>query len=195
MFLRGPLEGGERPAGGLSTEILRSVESQLGATDVGLRSFVQLMNAAQFFELGQGVLALAAGGLKRVHHRLAEVESAGELFSLVRGVATVAAVGRSAELADELRVLVRRCRRGGDVSMSMEQAVEVLLVAAASRRESADWEEWIGEAFTELAFGPLEDEEDVVLLGYIRSLCHLRPELWGRCGKAESALVAYGGRV
>ena len=195
MFLKGPLEGGAASAEGLSKEILHSVEAQLRAKDVGLRSFVQLMNAAQFRELSPRVLALATKALRRLHHRSAGVETSDELFSLGRGVATVAAVGGSPELADEVRVLVRRCRLGGDLSISMEQAVEILLIAAASRRDPGDWGLWIGEALTELAFGRLESEEGIVLRGYIASLCHLRPELWERCGRAEAALGTYGRRV
>ena len=195
MFLRGPLEGGEAGAGRLSTEISQSVESQLGATDVDLQSFAQLMDAAQFLELGPGVLALAAKALREVRGRLPGVESADQLFAFGRGMATVAAVSRNAELADEVRVLVRRCRRGGEIAVSMRHAVEILLIAAASRRELADWGRWVGEALTELAFGSLEGEEGIILRDYIRGLCDQRPELWGGCGRAEAALDAYGGRV
>ena len=195
MFLRGPLDGREDPLEELPANIARSIEEQLCTEEVRLRSFVPFVNAALFYRVKPQVVTLAAEALGRLEYGSSGVESASELFSLVRGLATAAAVCRSSRIAEEVRVLVRRYRRDSEPPIAAEDALEILLVAAASRADAEEWGRWVGGVFAGMALGELGEEEGK--LGYfaVRRLCDIRPELWAHCGSAEAALAAWHGKL
>ena len=50
---------------------------------------------------------------------------------------------------------------------------------------------FVGEWLTELAFGEFKGDEGTVLHANLRYLCHVVPELWVSCGKADAALMAF----
>ena len=106
----------------------------------------------------------------------------------------LAGVSRNCRLGDELRVLVRKYRMDTQFSLSVKQAIEILLTAAASREDSGQWNRYIGDALTELAFEDLEDDAGDVLHSCIQHLCHMSPGLWAHCGRADAALAGYAGR-
>jgi hypothetical protein len=134
---------------------------------------------------------LAAKVLKRGSYRLANIEDRSQLLGVLNGLATVAAIARSCSLADELRILVRRYRHDAKHILSIEEAKTICLVASASRLELKDWREFAGDWLTELAFSDLEDDDAKMLHSHLQYLCHVVPELWVSCGRADAALTAY----
>ena len=175
----------------LPAEISEAIETQLGAEEVGPSSFIALVNSALIFRVGADQAELAAKALKLGNYRLANVEDRSQLLAILNGLATVAAVARSRALADELRILVRRYRRDAQYALSIEEAMRICLVAAASRADLNDWREFAGDWLTELAFGDLEGDDGEVLHSHLQCLCHAVPELWVSCGRADAALMAY----
>ena len=194
-YLPGPLEGGEMANDDLPSDISETIDSQLGAKEVGSLSFVSLVNSASIFRVGEHHAELAVKALRRSGHRVANIEDRSQLFTITHGLATVAAVTRSRKLADELRVLVRGYRRDREFPVSIHEAVSSCLVAAASRAELEEWREFVGGWLTELSFGHLSSSEGKRLLSYIRCLCEVVPELWVSCGRADAALMAYNRRL
>ena len=187
-YLSGPLEGGlglqvEPPA-----EILKAIEEQLSADVLRLRSFAALVNSALIYRLDSHQAQLAAKALRAVKHQLRQADSKEQLFTALSGLATVAAVTRSGELAEELRTLTRRWRHEPGRGLSAEEAMMIGLVAAAAHSELTDWCEFLGEWITELAFQSLELDEMERLHSQVEHLCHIVPELWRTCGRAEAAL-------
>jgi hypothetical protein len=106
-------------------------------------------------------------------------------------LAKVAAVTRSAELASEVRILVRAVRRGSSKRLSPEACARIALVAVAAHSEKSDWINSIGEWLTELAFSEMTVPEAVSLQSDVHMLLHIDPDLWGTCGRAEAALAAF----
>ena len=194
-YLPGPLEGGEMANDDLPREISESIESQLGAKEVESLSFVSLVNSASIFRVGEHHAELAVKALRRSGHRIANIEDRSQMFTIIHGLATVAAVTRSRELAEELRVLVRGYRHDPEFPVSIHEAVSSCLVAAASRADLEEWREFVGGWLTELSFGDLTPSEGKRLHSYIRCLCEVVPELWVSCGRADAALMAYNGRL
>lgn len=190
-YLPGPLEGAEETQNILPSEIAETIETQLGAEEVGPSSFIALVNSALIFRVGADQAELAAKVLKIGSYRLANIEDRSQLLAVLNGLATVAAVARSRSLADELRILVRRYRRDAEYALSIEEATRICLVATASRLELKDWREFAGDWLTELAFSDLEDDDGKVLHSHLQCLCHAVPELWVSCGRADAALMAY----
>ena len=192
-YLPGPLEGGEGAADAPS-RVLEAIEEQLDTDEAEASSFTALVNSALLFRVGSDQAELARKALKLGHYRIASVKDKPQLFTIVNGLATVAAVARSPVLADELRILMRGYRRDAQYGFTIAEELTVCLVAAASRADLAEWRDFVGDWLTELAFWRLEDEDARVLLSCLRCLCHAVPELWLSCGKADAALMAFSGR-
>ena len=187
-YLPGPLEGGLIPRAEPPAEILRAIEEQLSADVLRPHSFIALVNSALIFRPSSQQAQLAAEALRAAKHQLRRADSKEQLFTVLSGLATVAAVTRSGELAQELRTLTRRWRHEPGRGLSAEDAMRIGLVAAAAHADLTGWCEFFGEWIIELAFQSLELDEMERLHYEVEQLCHIVPELWRTCGRAEAAL-------
>jgi hypothetical protein len=113
------------------------------------------------------------------------------MFTLLSGLATVAAVTRSSELAEEVRILTRvtRSRPGNDISPL--EAMKIALIAAAAYSDSSRWCRIVGDWFTELAFEEMSRDTALALGQHIQTLCMLEPKLWETCARANAACTAF----
>lgn len=189
-WLPGPLEGSENTQNSLPAEIAAVIEKQLGTKEVGLSSFIALVNFASLYPIEANHAELAAKALKRADYHLRNIEKKSHLVVILDGLAKVAAVSRSHRLADELRILVRRYRQDTEYALPVEEVVRICLIAAASRSDLSEWIEFVGDWLTELAFGDLEEDEGPMLYECLKRLFHAVPELWVSCGRADAALSA-----
>ena len=193
-YLPGPLEGTEGKQDSFSPGVVEAIEVQLGAKEVKPSSFIALLNSALFFRIGANHAELATTALKRANHHLPNIENRSQLVAILNGLANVAAVARNPMLTDELRILVRRYRRDAQYALSIEEVIRICLVAAASRADLNGWTEFVGDWLTELAFSDLKDDEGRVLYSHLNGLCHVVPELWVSCGRADAALMAFNAK-
>ena len=176
--LPGPLEGGLESQPEPPTEVLREIEGRLSEEVLQLKSFVLLMNSALIFRLDLHLAQLAAKALRTVKYQLRQADSKEQLFSVLIGLTNVAAVTRSGELAEELRILTRICRHEPGRGVSAEEAMWIGLNAAAAHSELEGWCKFVGEWITELAFQSLRPDEIGRLRSHVEELCHIVPELW-----------------
>ena len=195
IYLPGPLEGTEGTQNRLPPEVAEAIDVQLGAKEVAPSSFIALMNSALIFRIGADHAELATTALKHANHHLPNIESKSQLFATLCGLAKVAAVARNSTLTDELRILVRKYRRDTQYTLSVEEIIRICLVAAASCADLNGWTEFVGDWLTELAFSDLKDDEGRVLYSHLNWLCHVVPELWVSCGRADAALMAFNARL
>lgn len=186
-FLPGPLEGGIESQNEIPPEIQKSIEEQLSAEVLEPTSFAALVNSALFFRIDSNHAQIAAKALRSVKYQIRKGDKSELIFSVLRGLANVAAVTRSGELAEEIRILARRCRQDAGRSLSVEESLWIGLVAAAAYSETQKWCEFVGEWITELAFQVKQQEEMDRLHSMIKQLLHIVPELWCTCGRAEAA--------
>ena len=190
-LLPGPLEEAEEmrelPAG--ATEALRSqLQQEEALTSV---HFTGLANCARNFRIGGAEAKLATSALTQAEYRLTDIENPSHLGRLLASLASVAAIARDEELADALRVVVRRYGHQPAPALSILDTMRILLGAAASREELGPWANFVGDCVTELAFGDLREGDGQILLSYVQRLCGIVPELWTTCARAEAALTAY----
>ena len=190
-YISGPLEGGDNSLNNLPAELYETIESQLNADEIGPKSFIALVNSVLIYRVHLDQAELAAKALKLGNYRLTNIESKSQLLGILNGLATVVASTRSKPLADALRILVRRYRQDSQYTLSIEEAIKFGLVAAACHDSLNEWREFIGDWLTELAFGPLVDNEGEVFHSRLMCICHAVPELWVSCGRADAALQAY----
>ena len=186
----GPLEGTEDTQNVLPREFAEAIETQLGAEEVGPSSFPALVNFSLIYRISTDQAELATTTLKRANHHLRNIEDKSQLIAMLEGLSTVAAVARSPALADELQILVRKYRRDATYKLSIQEFITICLVAAASRSDLNEWTEFVGDWLTELAFSDLNDDEAREFHSWLNCLCHIVPELWVSCGRADAALSA-----
>lgn len=187
-YLPGPLEGGFESQSEIPEEISEMIEEHLGGDVLQLKSFTVLVNSVLLFRVKQDQVQLAVKALRAVKYQLKQPESKEQLFGILKGLATVAAVTRNSELARELKILTRQYRNKQEYNISTHEALLIGLVAAASYTELIDWCEFVGEWITELAFQQLDSSDIERLDSHITQLCHIVPELWSTCGRADAAL-------
>jgi hypothetical protein len=192
-YLPGPLEGGLESRIDPPGQLLSAIDEQLSAEVLTPSSFAALVNSALVFRLESRHAKLAATALRSVRNQLRHVNSKDQLFNVARGVAIVAAVTRSGELAEELRILIRRSRYIAEAGLSTLESTVTGFVAAAAYPGLMQWCEFVGEWITELAFSSLSDAERVRLRSDIDLVCSIVPELWCTCGRAHAALSAAPG--
>lgn len=190
----GPLEGTEDTQNVLPPQLAKAIETQLGAEEVGPLSFPALVNCSLFYRIGADQAELATTALKYANHRIPNIENKQELVAILAGLAEVAAVSRSLALADELRILVRRYRHDAKYALSIQEVISMCLVVAASRSDLNEWAEFVGDWLTELAFSDLRANEAREFHWCLNWLCHVVPELWVSCGRADAALMAFNAR-
>lgn len=190
-YFPGPLEGGAGMRHALPAEIAEAIETQLGAEKVGFSSFIALINSALLFHITPDQIASAIQALKRSNYRFPDVEDRAQLLAFLNGLAMVAAVARNSILADELRIISRKYRSDNRFSLSIKEIMRFCLIAAASRVAPKDWREFVSDWIIELAFSDLDNNDGQQLYWYLQCLCHIVPELWFTCGRADAALVAF----
>ena len=193
-WLPGPLEGTEATQNVLPPKLAEVIETQLGAEEVGPSSFPALVNLSLIYRISTDQAELATTALKRANHHLRNIEDKSQLLDILGGLSTVAAVARSPALADELQILVRKYSRDATYELSIQEFITICLVAAASRSELNEWTEFVGDWLTELAFSDLKADEARELHSCLNWLCHVVPELWVSCGRADAALMAFNAR-
>lgn len=193
-YYPGPLEGTEDTPKIFPEKISKLIEEGLHSEEVTAKSFIALVNSAMIFRVGNDQAELAAKVLELGSHRLTNVENRSQLLAILNGLAAVAAITRSHILADEIRILVRVYRRDPQYALSAKEVMNICLVAAASCKEQKEWNDFAGEWLTELAFSDLEGDDSDVLHSHILRLCHVVPDLWVSCGRAEAAVMAYNSR-
>jgi hypothetical protein len=116
-----------------------------------------------------------------------------QAFALLAGLATVAAVTRSPELADQVRILTRVLRRRGDVDILAMDASRICMIAAAAHRDLLPWCKFVGEWLVEISFESLKRDDAQRLILNIETICKLQPRLWRTCAKAHAACRAIVG--
>ena len=191
QFIPGPLEGNLESQHTLPTELTAVIEKQLNHHELQTNSFIALVNSAMIFRLPSHHSELAAQTLRHSDHVLNKLKDKSELIATLNGLAGVAAVSRTPELAVEIRVLIRRYRIHTTYRLTIDEAIRITLISAASLENPQKWRQFVGECLTELAMGKLEKDEGKVFQGYLSALLHSDPELWITCAKADAALQAW----
>ena len=195
LYAPGPLEETEESRA-LPAAFDQAIQAQLDTEKAATPAdFAALRTSTTSFRIGQAQADLVVDALERSDYRLTEVRDRTHLLDTLASLASVAAIARSERLADTLRIVVRTSQRDPELPIALIDAMQVLLIAAASRAEVGAWASFVGDCLTELAFGDLTGDEGRILHGYVRRLCELTPELWATCGAADAALMAFNGSL
>ena len=192
-FFSGPLEGNLPPPLGLPEDAKEIIDEQLSHPELTTKSFIAAVKLANIYAIRDELAVRMAKRLKSGKYHFQEIKSEGEFATILSGLAILAAVTRSEELANDVQILVRKYRRDPAYKISMATACRTVFFAAAAHDDLEGWCSYIGNAVDELAFGATAITKDEA--GRLRSLIwrtsEAEPELWTRIGAAEAALSTY----
>lgn len=189
--LPGPMEGAIASGRPYPDDFLREARSALEADRLHTTAFAGLINGALLFDMQKEMADLAAAALRRVSFSLEDTDDKEKNFSFVVGLATLAAVTRSGDLADALRVLARVMRRRKRLSGDLNEELRLALVAAASFEDLEEWARFAGEWLTEIAFDTNDKTAAKAFLPKLRRLVTIEPTLAKHCASADAALDAF----
>ena len=191
LDLPGPLEGSLELGASLPAWAGVAIEEQVNSDKLSPLSFGSLVNSARCFRVGPAQTELVVKALKRTDYQIADLEGRLQLLAILDGLAAVAAVAKSRNLADELRILVRKYRHDAQYPVPTSEDMKICLMAAASCTSLDEWREFVSDWMEELAFGELKSEDGELLHSHLLYLCRIVPGLRVSCGKTLAALKAY----
>ncbi len=103
--LPGPLEGGTRPPRTFPDELAAELRVPDAGQFLSERSFATIINMALIFRIESEQAQVVTDALRRAKHQISIGSDSDRIFSLLAGLATVAAVTRAPQLAEEVRIL------------------------------------------------------------------------------------------
>lgn len=189
--LPGPMEGAVASGRPFPDDLLREVKTALEADRLGANAFAELVNGALLFDMQEEIAGLTAGALRRVRFSLEETDDKEKNFSLLGGLAVLAAVTRCGDLADAVRVLARVMRRRKRLNGDLDAELRIALVSSASFEDPDAWARFAGEWLTEIAFEVNDKSAAKAILPKLRQLVKLEPMLAKHCASADAALDAF----
>lgn len=188
-FWPGPLEGPEstepKPLPGFLSEL---IVADLNTPGLEPKSFFALINA-RGFTLDSTHIDLAIQSLRNARYRVAN-DNPGAVTSIYFGLAAVASSGRRPDLADEVRILIRRGRHEHAEPVSPLNELSIAMTAAAAHREEKAWAEFIGDWALEIALRDIGKDYTRSVLVELRVLARFSPALAAGTGPARAALAA-----
>ena len=190
-YFSGPLEGNLHPPQGLPDDAKEIIDEQLSHPELTTKSFITAVNLANIYAIKAELAARVAERLKSGKYHLQEIQSEDEFAAFLSGLANLAAVTRSVDLANDIQILVRKYRRDPAHKISITTACHTVFLAAAAHEDLDGWCSYIGNAVDELAFGAITKDEAGILRSLIWRTSEAEPELWIRIGAAEAALSTY----
>ncbi|APO66147.1 hypothetical protein IE4872_CH00482 [Rhizobium gallicum] len=188
-YIPNPIEGASVAPLPFPEEMIVDLKEPKDDKPLEAKVFASVVNLALVFRLTPEIAALIAGILRKVKYRLTLGADSGVSFSLLSGLAVVAAATRSAELADELRILTRVFRRRGEVTKESVAQMRIALIACSSRAELEPWCQAVGDWMLEIANDDIDRQDAIELRSHLTKLCKIEPTLWRYAAKAEAALA------
>lgn len=186
--LPGPLEGGIGGDAPMPKELVKILDDSLDSPKIAVTNFVPLVNSTLQFEMQDKWLGRVTDLLRQVSNGSILLPDSDQWGSILTSLATLAATTRNVALADELQNVVKRELGRQRSQLQCADAFRIAMGTAAARESLSEWVGFVGEAMTGFAFQPLDAADADMLGSNVDWLCHLIPELWTTCGRANAAL-------
>lgn len=193
-FLPGPLEAGSVSPVLFPDNLAAALREPADAL-LAESALAGIVNMALMFRIESDHARFVTDALRRTKYQVNVGADSGKIFSLLSGLAVVAAVSRAPELANEVRILSRVQRRRPGVTIEADNLMRIALIAAASEVDLDNWSKIVGEWLTEIAYEDIDPATASAMQAHIRTLCELVPQLWRTCAKAEAAFAAVAGMI
>lgn len=188
-FAPGPLEGAtalEVPA--IPPEFDAVIEESLAADRLVPESVTGLVNCRGLFAIDNERVERAVQLIRKTSHRFAADVDAEKRDALIVGLAGVAGTFRSAALASDVKIMLRRVRAESETPMNTIKELTAALYAAAAYEDQEAWGNYIGDWAGEAAYAIEQVEPARILYGWLELLCASEPALRKAVGSSLAAL-------
>ncbi|HEV2515419.1 MAG TPA: hypothetical protein VGV07_09240 [Devosia sp.] len=190
-YLPGPVEGGLDRMIEAPPEFEALVRESVSVDATSPEAFNALVNTCLVFRTPPELAQKAAEAIKAAKYRIRDNAGTGQNFAILSGLAMVAAVTRSQDLAREVRVLNRVALRRVNSDLDIIQSFRIGMIASNAFADLNEWRGFAGEWVTELAFSDMDRATALQLHGLVEVLCDLEPALWATLSRADAALSSY----
>ena len=194
LCLPGPLDGADGPNQKPPDDFVEEIDEGLAENPTNPAVCVALGHLSRIADC-RSQLDRLKNRLEDDDFRFSEIQESKAVLLALFGLAAFSAATRRAPIGDRIEMLVGRYRRDPKYGLSAGETVGIVLAAAASRGDLAEWIEFVGRALTGLAFGDLTDEEGREMGRWLTEICDVVPELWSTCARADAALAAFNERL
>jgi len=193
-FLPGPLEGSlEYEKNAVPAQFEAIINESLAGDQFEPKSVRALINLRGLIPIDSEKIVRTVSLIREAGHRINGHVSLEERDALIHGLAGVSAITRSADLASDVRMMMRKNRVDGLNPPRPGRELLVALHAAAAYDEAEAWRNFVGEWACELAFAATSIDEAPELHTALTTLCVIEPELRKTIGRGLAALEAYLG--
>ncbi|MCW3477688.1 hypothetical protein [Limobrevibacterium gyesilva] len=194
-YLPGPLEGGTVSPVKMPADLADVLRQQLEGRELTASSFTGIINSAMIFPIDAEHTQAATDALRKMKYNLDLDDEVASPSAFLAGLAGVAAVTRSSDLATDVRILLRVLSRRDGVCVDIQDKMRIALIASAANADLPAWCQSVGDWLTEIAYGDVDAGDARKLLLTLDALCGMVPYLWRSCAKARAALASVGGRL
>jgi hypothetical protein len=192
-YLPGPLEAGTQSPLAFPDDLAAELRQPGSQEPLRESALAGIVNMALVYRIEGDHARVVTDALRRTKYQLSIGTESQKIFSLLSGLAMVAAVTRSPELANEIRLLARVQRRRSGVVLRADHLMRIGFIAAASESDLDKWSVTVGDWLTEVSSEDIDRETARAMRDHIRRLCDLVPSLWRTCVKAHAAFSAVAG--
>jgi hypothetical protein len=187
-LLPGPLEGGVEALNPLPDALQPEWDSIEAASVLNANAIARFLNASLIHRVEVGQADKLAEALVKAGYRVKVDGQPGGVFSVLGGLAVLAASTRSKRLATEIRPFARRVRENKDHTIEIEAHARVILVAAAAFEDEIEWARFVGDSFRELAFAELDVNEINFLITWLLNMRAVSPRTGATISRVLAAL-------
>lgn len=192
-YLPGPLEGGTQSPTVFPDELIDALRDLPANEVISSEVFASIVNMGLVYQLTPEHAQVVENALRAARYQIEIGESDSQVFSLLVGLAIIAAVTRQRNLANEVKILTRVVRRRPGVDLGASDLMRIGMIAAASEEGVDEWSSLVGEWMSEIAFESMDNKTAAMLRSHLLVMCEIEPKLWKHCSKADAALSAVEG--
>ncbi|MBH1943476.1 hypothetical protein I5L01_04435 [Erythrobacter sp. YJ-T3-07] len=181
-FLPGPAEGAYDAAPSPPQEFEEILDQSLADRELTPRSVIALVNLSAMFRIGDERIDRAVELVRAAGYHFSADVGTDERDLLIDGLAKVAAGTRRADLARDVRIMLRRLRVDGSAPLPATREFLTCVTAAAAHGNLAEWADFVGDCAIEAANSIASEDEARLLHFDLERLCQCEPLVRARGG-------------
>ena len=110
-----------------------------------------------------------------------------KISHILSDMSIIAAITKSEELSVHVMSICQQYRKLDDIRLHVLSEFQCCLTSSCAFKSDEERRKFVGNWILELSFSKLDDN-NVALRTVIHNLCHVEPEFWKYCSRAEAAL-------
>jgi hypothetical protein len=191
-YVPGPLEGTPGVRARQPDDLRTAIVEQLGERPVTDVNFIGLINASLAFEVSEEQVKAAKDALNAARVGLTDVTDERRLWSVLDGLAEIAARSEDETLASEVMRLCAHFASGTQGALGYANALSIGLAASAAFETDEARFKKLGDLAAVFSFSELSRRDAEEILSALTTMHLVEPKMFPFISKCIAALGAYG---